>query len=312
VSVHPRNVVLALVLAALLAANALLARPRSEAQAGGPLAPGFDPAAVERIELSAPGAEPLALERGDGGLWTVVQRGGFPAYAFAVDELFARVRALSRSDRVGEEAAAHDAQGVGASGTRLAFEDRDGRALLELVQGAPPGLAAGCNVRLAAEVDVYRAPGLPPVPVSPAAWLDTRLAVFEPAEVRALAARRQGQPWLELERDALGWGAPGPEGARAQRTRVERLLQVAAQLIFADVLALEAGPATGLDAPVTELVLELKDGERVTLALGGRADDGAYYATNSGWPRPWCVALPAETADVLLAALEDVAQGVKR
>jgi hypothetical protein len=211
---------------------------------------------------------------------------------------------------VGEEAAAHDAQGVGASGTRVAFAGEGGRALLELVQGAPPGLAAGSNVRLAAESDVYRAPGLPPVPVSAAAWLDTRLAVFEPADVRALRALAGGETVLALERDAEGWRAS--EGARAQRTRVERLLQVAAQLIFADVLALEAGPATGLDTPATELVLELQGGERVSLALGGRADDGAYYATNTGWPRPWCVALPAETADVLLAALEDAAQSVKR
>lgn len=310
-TIHPRNVVLALVLAALCAASFLFERPSAVALERGPLAPGFDPAAVEKIELAAGDGAPLTLARQE-GTWRVVERDGFKAYAFAVDELLARVRGLQRSDKIGAEAAAHELQGVGAAGTRLTFEDAAGRTLLALVQGAPAGLAAGSNVRLAGENDVYRAPTLPPTPTAPAAWLDTHLVSFQPASVRAVVLSHGAGGALDLLRDEQGWRVQGAAGGRAPRTRVERLLQVASNLIFADVLDAAVSPETGFGTPPEALLeLELEGGERQALWVGRQGPDGAYYATNPHWEKPWCVALPAATAEVLFAALDDVAAGAR-
>jgi hypothetical protein len=117
--------------------------------------------------------------------------------------------------------------------------------LLALVQGAPAGLAAGSNVRLAGENDVYRAPALPPTPLAPAAWLDTHLVSFQPASVRAVVLSHGASGALDLLRDEQGWRVQGAAGGRVPRTRVERLLQVASNLIFADVIDAAVSPETG-------------------------------------------------------------------
>ena len=88
---------------------------------------------------------------------------------------------------------------------------------------------------------------------------------------------------------------------------------MASQLFFSDVLPMEAGPELGLgEPPEASLELELADGERVALWIGTPTEQNAFHATNPAWPKPWCVALPAATAEVLFAAIDEVAQGLGR
>jgi hypothetical protein len=189
VSLHPRNVALLLVLAALVAANVFLARPVTQATAGGPLVAPFEPAAVARIEIDGPDDEPVALARvpvgaGADGAWSVTSRFGFPAYAYAVDELIAALAHLMQNDRVGEQASTHPLFGVGARGTRITLFDAAGRALAAVVQGEPAGLATRRDGRHAASDDVERAPAFARGGPRPGAWRDTRRCPVEPAAVR--------------------------------------------------------------------------------------------------------------------------------
>lgn len=310
-TLHPRNLLLALVLAALVAANVLLAPDVRRARTGGPLVAPFDAADVARIEIAAGDGEPVVLERADGA-WSVATRDGFPAFAYAVEDLLGALARLTRGDRVGAEPDTHALFGVGAAGTRITLTDPAGRALAAVVQGAPPGLATGSYVRRAAADDVVRAPTFPPVGTTAGAWLDTRLVDLKPAEVRkASISHEGGRVFLDLLRDEQGWrDLSPPEPADVPRTRVERVLQIASTLVFSDVLPDPLTPEQGFGSPPETLIeLELVNGERRAIWIGLPIADRerSYYATNPEWEEPWVVALPAATAEVLFAAIEELA-----
>jgi hypothetical protein len=300
-----RNLVLAGLLAALLSLEALLARPARTLDDAGPLLAGFDAASVARIELRPADGLGLTLERaGDG--WTVRERDGFPAYRYAVDELLADVRGLSALLPAGDAPSSHEALGVGQGGLHLILSGTRGRS--ELVQGAPQGLSGGSTVRLAGSDAVFRAPGFAPLSTAAGSWLDTRLLDFEPSAVRGLRVARAGENDLRLERSGQGW--QNAAGAPAPKARVERLLELASTLVLADLVDAEVSATNGLGEPA-ELSLELvlEGGVEQVLCIGIQDPNdpaGAFLATRRDWSRDWCVALPAETAQVLFAAIDDL------
>ena len=110
-----RNVLLLVVLGGLVALNVALERPVRTVASSGPLLAGFAPHRVARIAVEAPDGARLEIVRA-GDRWTLPARHGFPALTFAVEELCARVRDLSRADLVSEEAESHARYGVGSGG----------------------------------------------------------------------------------------------------------------------------------------------------------------------------------------------------
>jgi hypothetical protein len=120
-------------------------------------------------------------------------------------------------------------------------------------------------------------------------------------------------------RDERGWrdlGTPEGEPAYVSRPHVERVLQFASTLVFEDVVGAEVVPAQGFGSPPqTLLELDLGDEERRAFWVGVQIDPGdasdtgdrAYYATNPHWPERWTVSLPAQSAELLFAAIEDLA-----
>ncbi|MEM7308582.1 MAG: hypothetical protein AAF682_18005 [Planctomycetota bacterium] len=304
---HPRNVVLLLVFSGLAFASVALERDEQQVQDAGPLLTGFEPARVERVVLTPPGAAALELLRGGPEEpWTLPSRDGFGAYGYAVDELLARVAAVPRSDRVGSEPSSFDAHGVGTAGVRLAFYGGAGELLAELVQGAPAGLATGSNVRLAEGDEVFRASGLQPVGTDPGAWLDAQLVRFDPVEVRGVAISHEGgRIFLDLLRGADGWRVLNDPDKTVPKNLVERVLQVASTLVFTDLIDARIEPKNGFGSPPeTLLELDLEGDERAALWIGVPTGDGAYYATNPHWEKSWCAALPSRTAEVLFGAID--------
>ncbi len=293
------------VLALLVVLNVLLEWPVRTVASSGPLVSGFAPHRVASIAIEAADGARLELRRAD-GRWTVPSRHGFPALAFAVDDLCARVRDLSRADRVSEEAPSHDRYGVGAGGTRLLFADTDGAVLADLVQGVTPDLVSGCFVRLAGGDEVFRAARLAPLEADPKRWLDTKLVAFDLAAVRGVAVSHEGGRIFHdfLRGEDGDWRVISSEnGPLAPRTLVERVLQVAATLYFADVLKTGVHPDDGFGNP-PETLIEIDAGERASLWIGAPTGEGVYPATNPRWPEPWVVALPSASAQVLFAAIE--------
>ena len=302
---HRRNIVLLFVLVVVVALNVALERPVRTVGSSGALLTDFAPDRVARIAVEAPDGARLEIVRME-DRWTLPGRHGFPALAYAVEELCARLRDLSRADRVSEEADSHERYGVGADGMRLVLEDAHGAVIAKVVQGVTPELGSGSYVRLAGGDEVFRAARLAPLEVDPRRWLDTRLVRFNPAEVKGVVVSHEaGRIFHELVRDADGgWRVMSSEsGTAAPRTLVERVLQVASSLYFADVLKTGVLPEDGFGNP-PETLIEIDAGEGASLWIGTPTGEGVYPATNPDWPRPWVVALPSESAQVLFAAIE--------
>lgn len=313
-SLHPRNLLLAVLFAGLVAANLALERPANVAQQRGALVPDFDPARVQRVVLTCPQDPPLVILREADG-WRLPGQENFRAFDHAVDRLLDQVAALQRGDRVAEESMSFDLYGVGAAGRSLRFEDAEGRSLCELVQGVSASMLAGSNVRLSAGVDVFRAFQLDPVHCSAGAWLDTRLLDFEPGQVRGFTVSHDGgRVLLELRRDGAGWVLlEGGARRGASRARIERLLEVASTLVFTD---LESQGGRGDDDDLvgqaqTVLELELGEEEQAAVWIGSRAAEGSYPATNPAWRGAPRVRLDAMTAHVLFDAIEGLADSLR-
>ena len=311
---HPRNLLLLVVLFGLTGWNVVLERGGPVARESGPLLSDFDPARVARVLLTPAEGEPLELVRaGEGDGWVLPASGGFPVFAYAVGDLLNRIGQLSRADLVGQEPGSFGAHGVGTAGLRIALQDASGSALAELIQGAPPGLAAGSNVRLADGDAVYRASGLRPVSTAPAAWLDTRLIDFDPTRVRGVAIHHEGgRIFLDLLREQDSWRLLNETGKRAPKNLVERVLQVTSTLVFADLTDARIEPKNGFGSPPQTLIeVELADDERASVWIGLPTGEGAYLATNPAWPKAWCVELPSRTAEVLFSAIETLDGAVR-
>ncbi|MCZ6597720.1 MAG: DUF4340 domain-containing protein, partial [Planctomycetota bacterium] len=315
--VHQRNWILLFVLALLVAANVAFERPVRTREATGRLLPGLD--AARRITIEADG-EVLEIRRDtETGGWSLPQRHGFPALTFAVDELLTRLGALSLADRVGEERASWERFGLGGEPARLRLDDGFGSPLADVFLGVPAagsadgsaGRSAGCYVRPAGSETVYRAARFAVPPTAPPAWLDTRLADFDPGAIRSVVVSHEaGRVQLELRREGAGWRRVGNEGGEGDvpATEVERLVSIASTLYFEDVLSVEPGPAQGFGNP-PETVLKLSGGADVELWIGTPSGTGYHYATNAGWPKPWVVSLPSESTELLFAAIDALQDG---
>lgn len=323
---HPRNLVLLVLVVGLAAAKVALDEPLTTASSSGPLVAGADllETRTARVRIEDPaGGEAVTLVR-DGATWRVEERWNHPAEPTAVAELLARVAALNLADRVANEAANHGRFGVGEDALRIRLQDGAGRSLADLRQGRPAeggDAGVGSYVRLASGDDVLRAHRFEPVSPAPRAWLDTRLLRFDPAVATQLSVHHEGgRIFFDLMRTPDGWRDVAREGTpEVSRLAVERLLTVASTLYFEDVAGTELRVEDGFGAP-PETLIEVAVGTEeepriVSLWIGVPTGDGFTLATNparaegaaEGPATPWIVRLPSESARVLFGAIEALA-----
>ena len=155
----PRNVVLLAVFAVLLALYLVLERPAPRELEDRPVFPGLTLEGAATVRLGAPRGSAeggrVELVRSGAG-WTVTERGGFPAHAWAVERLLNGLSALRTVDRVSTEADSHGRFGVDESGRRVAVLDARGALLASLVAGTASG--PGLDDLPAAARPVYAPP----------------------------------------------------------------------------------------------------------------------------------------------------------
>jgi len=119
-----------------------------------------------------------------------------------------------------------------------------------------------------------------------------RVFQAEAADVTAVELRRPDNT-VRLAREGGGWQMKSPVVARGDRARVdETLTTVMTAKIDREIDAKPASPADfGLEKPAAEVLLTLKDGKTVGLALGNKSPTGVWvYARETG--KPAVLALP--------------------
>lgn len=224
-SIAPRNLVLAALVLALFALNALL-DARHGFEPPRPLFTELDPARVARVRIARalpaqPGAkatqELVELERTQDG-FGIVQCAGFPAHPGAVEDLLQRVGALRAGELLARNETGRGAYELGDNAPRLELLDEQGRALAALRQGRD---ARGASVVLpllgsAHDGEVVSAPGLIALDARPEAWLDARVPLPELGTIERLWFQIAGemQPTV-IEREGPGQAWRGLD-ARAQ------------------------------------------------------------------------------------------------
>src|SRR5688572_11419462 len=123
-----------------------------------------------------------------------------------------------------------------------------------------------------------------------------RVFAVEPKDVTKVEIKR-GPETLRLERAADGWEMTAPVKARANGTEVDGLLTtILTAKIDREIAANPASPAEfGLDKPVADIDVTLKDGKQVGLAVGAKSPTGVWvYASEKG--KPAVVMLPDSVA----------------
>ena len=113
-----------------------------------------------------------------------------------------------------------------------------------------------------------------------------RLWTVEAADVTELELKRPDAT-LKLKREGPGWALVEPVKARGDRGRVdETLTSLLTARVDREIAAAPAALAEfGLDKPAAEVILRLKDGKTLGLALGAKNPTGVWvYAREAGKP----------------------------
>ncbi len=113
-----------------------------------------------------------------------------------------------------------------------------------------------------------------------------RVFAVEPKDVSVVEIKR-GAETLRLERAGDGWEMTAPVKTRANGTEVDGMLTtILTAKIDREIAATPASSAEfGLDKPVADIDLTLKDGKQVGLSIGAKSPTGVWvYASEKGKP----------------------------
>jgi len=290
-----RNILLAVVLGVLVLLDLGSAPDIRPPRDVGPLLTQLDVQRAARIELQGPNGASLVLEREDES-WRLPGSLGYPARTELVRGLLASLASLSTLDLVSSDATRHREYGVD-TGTHLRILDGEGAVMGELLQGgvAPDGQAT--YGRLLSEDKTYRLPGLAPLHLEQAYYLDARLVSFEPALVSAVRLQTSSGS-LRLLRDTARvkvWRRED-NGQPVAGARVEKLLTTLRATFLQVVLAKDSvEQLTGF-----HIELEFAGGRTIGLTLGEGNSAGLVPARTSG--SGFTVGLSESSARALQAA----------
>lgn len=302
--VTPLNVVLALVLAVLVGADAALDDGGVRERAIERLFPDLYGDRVARFVLER-GDELVECRRREDGRFVLPAHFDHPANETTVRLLLSALTSLTTLDLVTEDAARHGEYGVGDGALTVRGWDERGELVVGLVQGAEAPAGDASYVRRAGSDAVYRAPRLRGIPLDARLWLDAEWMPFAEAlvdEVR-LAGAALDEP-LVLEREAGTvdrWRAAGGEPFPASRVRdfVSRVRS----LFFEEVVAARAADLE-LGEPALSITLGTVDGKelRASFHADAAAGDGSVLATHG--PEDFVVRFPAAAWESVRAGAE--------
>jgi hypothetical protein len=292
------------VLLIALGGGALLVReqqgaPRSDhAGTGQPLLKNLQASQIAAIAIREPKGSLTIAKKGE--LWTVAERGGFPADYDKVREFVVKAIGLKvgQSEPVGEKDRARLL--LDAGGTAVEFRGADGKPLAQFVAGKKyfktepenPEKAIGDGRYVALPGDEKRVVvvGDPLVQASTrsADWISK--TGFAAEKVKIMEVRMpDGTSWkIERSGDNADWKLAGARGdEKLDVTKANAASYSLAQIELADVAPADAkSEDTGLDKP-TVVSANTLDGLSYTLKLGKLSGDN-YYASVAvaGEPKP--------------------------
>lgn len=252
-------------LAGLLALQLLIALGQSlsapNTRAFAPQTPllDFEPAQVTAIRIEGTdGADPVRLERRDGGAWVIGELGDFPAAGFKADQLLTTLAALKRPLPVATSAEARERFKVADTGfnRRLTLEGAQG-PIATLILGETPRFKRLFG-RSADDSAVYELDmAIADVSNRRVDWLDQGQLRLDQSKITAL----EDADW-RLEKDGENWRLAGA-GANEplDQDKARELVRTLANLSYRDVFVGTDAPVEDGAEPVVELKIELSEGE---------------------------------------------------
>ncbi|HEY8610618.1 MAG TPA: DUF4340 domain-containing protein [Roseomonas sp.] len=170
--------------------------------------------AAQRIEIRQ-GPQSLTVQRGPGDVWTLPQKGNYPARGERVRELLVGLTELRLAERrtADPESLSRlglDDPGPNSTAVLLRVLDGAGTPLAEMIVGrrrtrTQGGVPESAYVRRPGENQSYLAEGRIPVDADPQLWIEREIANLPEERVRRVIAVRDGRT-VELLRDE------GPDG----------------------------------------------------------------------------------------------------
>lgn len=293
------KILLALLAGQLVLAALVLSRGGPDAPVRAqPLLPGFDAAAVTRLQLfpeldpqtpPAAGAAPQKpidlVKRGDA--WVVASAFDYPAQTAPITELLGKLGGLTRTSPIASQPARHKQLEVAdAAYLRKVIVTAGGKDLVLFV-----GSAVGARqtaVRVGGTNDVFAVNNLTAWGIDPQLrpWVSTGYASLTKDEISQLQVQREGES-VQLTRDGAAWklaGAPLPAGEVLDAAVLDEVLGQVSQVELVDV----GDPKRDAAKPkATITVWTQPKGE------GATASPGASGAPAAPGPAPATPAAPA-------------------
>ena len=252
-------------LAGLLALQLLIALGQSlsapSTSAFAPQAPllDFKPEQVTAIRIEgSDDADPVHLERRDGGAWVIGELGDFPAAGFKADQLLTTLAALKRPLPTATSAEARARFKVADTGfnRRLTLEGAQGQ-IATLILGETPRFRRLFG-RPADDSAVYELDlAIADVSNRRVDWLDQGQLRLDQTRITAV----EGSDW-RLEKDGEDWRlANAGTNETLDQDKARELVRTLANLSYRDVFAAADTPAEDPAESVLELKIELSEGE---------------------------------------------------
>jgi hypothetical protein len=219
----------------------------------------FEPAQVTAIRLEGTdGADPVRLERRDGGAWVIGELGDFPAAGFKADQLLTTLAALKRPLPTATSAEARARFKVADTGfnRRLTLEGAQG-PIVTLILGETPRFKRLFG-RPADDSSIYELDlAIADVSNRRVDWLDQGQLRLDQEKITAI----EGPDW-RLEKDGENWHLAGAgANERLDQDKARELVRTLANLSYRDVFAATESPAEDQAESALELKLELGEGQ---------------------------------------------------
>lgn len=219
----------------------------------------FKPEQVTAIRLEgSDGADPVRIDRRDGGAWVIGGLGDFPAAGVKADQLLTTLAALKRPLPVATSAEARERFKVADTGfnRRLTLEGAQG-PLATLILGETPRFKRLFG-RPADDSAVYELDlAIADVSNRRIDWLDQGQLRLDQTKITAM----EGTDW-RLDKDGEGWRLAGADANEPlDQDKARELARTLANLSYRDVFAGADIPDEDNAAPALELKIELSAGE---------------------------------------------------
>lgn len=240
----------------------------------------FNPGAADRIEIRTAGSEPRVLAR-DGGAWVVESEGSFPADTTAVGTILRGIRNIVSTGVASTNPRNRSKFQVDSTGAAVTVSG-GGQELARFTVGKGGSDFTTSYLRPEGSDDVYVVRGINRNMLTRVqGFRDRTLLRFDEDKVASLELEEPGGGWTLTRGDSTWTLRTGDTETEANQTVAQTIIAVLSR-VTADGFLDEEGVDTGLDPPAHRLIVNLYDGSKEILDLGGINESKQYYVSIPG------------------------------